>query len=233
MELVDEPGRGRVFEHRAMPGIADAIGDFRVRVDALARWLQDVAYLDVRDAGFRERGVWIVRRCRIRVEAFPRFAEPVVLRTFCSGVARFAVERRTSIRGERGALVEAVASWIWLDAETMRPARFPPEFLATFEESARERDVNMRLRQPAPPEGAEGIEWRFRADDVDVGDHINNSHYWAPLEEEWRGQEVAGFDGEIEYRDAAQPGPVRVLSDGAMRWIAGEDGSVKASIELG
>ena len=80
---------------------------------------------------------------------------------------------------------------------------------------------------PSPASGA------FRADDVDVGGHVNNSHYWAPLEEEWRGREVTAFDGEIEYLDAAQPGPARVLSDDAMRWITGEDGSVKASIELG
>ena len=44
----------------------------RVRLDGLARWLQDVAYADVEDAGLAERAVWVVRRTRIRVERFPR-----------------------------------------------------------------------------------------------------------------------------------------------------------------
>ena len=39
-----------------MPGIADAVGSGRVRVDAIARWLQDVAYADIIDAGFDEGG---------------------------------------------------------------------------------------------------------------------------------------------------------------------------------
>ena len=58
-----------------MPGIADAVGSGRVRVDAIARWLQDVAYADIIDAGFDEGGAWVVRRMRMRVEAFPRFGE--------------------------------------------------------------------------------------------------------------------------------------------------------------
>ena len=45
-----------------MPGIADAVGSGRVRVDAIARWLQDVAYADIIDAGFDEGGAWVVRR---------------------------------------------------------------------------------------------------------------------------------------------------------------------------
>jgi hypothetical protein len=57
------------------PGIADADGDGRCRLDAMARWLQDIAYADLIDAGFEGEGAWIVRRTRIRVEAFPRFGE--------------------------------------------------------------------------------------------------------------------------------------------------------------
>ena len=87
-----------------MPGIADAVGSGRVRVDAIARWLQDVAYADIIDAGFDEGGAWVVRRMRMRIEAFPRFGERVTLSTFCSGIGRFAAERRTSIRGETAAV---------------------------------------------------------------------------------------------------------------------------------
>src|SRR5919106_989154 len=144
MELVDWPG-GRSYERAMLPGIADADGSGRCRLDAIARWLQDIAYADVVDAGFQGRGAWNLRRTRIRVQAFPRFGEALELRTFCSGIGRFSAERRTSIRGERGAL-EAVALWICLDPDRGRPLRFPPEFISIYEESAGGRDANVRLR---------------------------------------------------------------------------------------
>jgi acyl-ACP thioesterase len=129
-ELVGEPGSGRIFERTLTPGIADGIGDMRIRLDAIARWLQDVAYADLIDAGFEQEGIWIVRRVRMRVRAFPRFGEEVTLRTFCSGVGRFSAERRTSVRGATGH-VDAVALWIWIDAGG-EPARFPDRFVSAL-----------------------------------------------------------------------------------------------------
>jgi acyl-ACP thioesterase len=212
------------------PGIADADGAGRCRLDAMARWLQDVAYLDLVDAGFEGRGAWIVRRTRIRVEAFPRFGEELHLRTFCSGIARFSAERRTSIRGEQ-ADVETVARWVCLDPERGRPMRFPPDFISTYEESAQGRDANVRRRHPDPPGGAERSAWFFRASEMDPAGHINNSHYWAPLEEELaEGPEPERIDAEIEFRDPAMPGEAAVLRDGSSMWVAGTDGTVHASI---
>jgi acyl-ACP thioesterase len=219
-----------VFERALRPGIADADGRGRVQLDAIARWLQDVAYLDLVDAGFEQRGIWIVRRTRIRVEAFPRFGEELTLRTFCSGLGRFSAERRTSIVGQ-DVRVEAVALWIWLDAETLRPARFPPEFIEAYAESAAGREANVRLRHPDPPPDCERSAFAFRATDVDVAGHVNNSHYWALLERELAtGPEPRALDAEIEYGEPAQPGEITVLSDGSSRWITDGAGGVLASI---
>jgi acyl-ACP thioesterase len=230
--LVDWPG-GRVFEQSFRPGIADADGIGRCRLDAMARWLQDIAYTDLVDAGFEGRGAWIVRRTRIRVEAFPRFGEEISLRTFCSGIGRFSAERRTSIRGESAAL-ETVALWVCLDPERGRPMRFPPEFISIYEESAGGRDANVRLRHPDPPEGAERSTWTFRASEMDPAGHINNSHYWTPLEEGLTaGPEPDRIDAEIEFRDPAMPGEVALLRDGTSLWIASTDGAVHASIVRG
>jgi acyl-ACP thioesterase len=212
------------------PGIADAESAGRCRLDAMARWLQDIAYADLIDAGFEDRGAWIVRRTRIRVEAFPRFGEELELRTFCSGIGRFSAERRTSIRGERAA-VETVALWICLDPERGRPMRFPPDFIALYEQSAGGRDANVRLRHPDPPSDADRSAWLFRASEMDPAGHINNSHYWAPLEEELaEGAEPQGIDTEIEYRDPAMAGEVTLLRSGSSMWIAGSEGAVHASI---
>ncbi len=230
-ELVaDEPESGRVFEHTLLPGIADGIGDMRIRLDAVARWLQDVAYADLIDAGFEQEGVWIVRRVRLRVQAFPRFGEPVTVRTFCSGVGRFSAERRSTVRGATGR-VDAVALWVWIDASG-EPMRFPERFVDIYGESAAGRGAPIRLRHPEPPAAAERSEWSFRAADVDVAGHVNNSHYWAPLEEQLAGTQPDGIDAEIEHREPALPGPAVVLRQGSGTWIAGADGAVHASIQL-
>ena len=212
------------------PGIADADAAGRCRLDAMARWLQDVAYADLIDAGFEGRGAWIVRRTRIRVEAFPRFGEGLTLRTFCSGIGRFSAERRTSIRGD-GANVEAVALWVCLDPERGRPMRFPADFIDAYEESAAGRDANVRLRHPDPPAEAERSAWVFRATEMDPAGHINNSHYWAPLEEELAaGPEPGSIDAEVEYRDPAMAGEAVLLRHGTSIWIASSEGAVHASV---
>jgi acyl-ACP thioesterase len=227
---VPYPGAGRAFERGTRPGIADADAGGRCRLDAIARWLQDVAYADLVDAGFEGRGAWIVRRTRIRVDAFPRFGEELALRTFCSGIGRFSAERRTSIRGTSAA-VETVALWICLDPDRGRPRRFEEDFIATYEASAAGRDANVRLRHPEPPEDAQRSTWTFRAAEIDPAGHINNSYYWVPLEEQLAGgPEPRSVDAELEYREPAQAGEAVLLRSGSSLWVAGGDGTLHASL---
>jgi acyl-ACP thioesterase len=212
------------------PGIADANPAGRCRLDAMARWLQDVAYADLIDAGFEGQGAWIVRRTRIRVDVFPRFGEGLSVRTFCSGFGRFSAERRTSIRGE-GAAVEAVSLWVCLDPERGRPMRFPPDFMAAYEVSAGGRNANVRLRHPDPPPDAERSAWHFRAAEMDTAAHINNSHYWVPLEERLTADsEPESIDVEVEYRDPAVAGEAVLLVHGSSMWIASPEGALNASL---
>jgi acyl-ACP thioesterase len=222
---------GRSYEQEMRPGVADADAAGRCRLDAIARWLQDVAYADLVDAGYTGGGAWIVRRTRIRVERFPRFGEQLTLRTFCSGIGRFSAERRTSVRGEEAA-VETVSLWVCLDPERGRPMRFPPDFLAVYEESAGGRDANVRLRHDDPPADADRSEWNFRLAEMDPAGHINNSHYWTPLEEELAGgPEPESIDAEIEYRNPAMPGDVVLLRQDSSLWIASADDVVHASLK--
>jgi acyl-ACP thioesterase len=205
-----------------------------VRLDAIARWLQDVAYADVEDAGLSNRAAWVVRRTRIRVERFPRFREPVTLSTFCSGLGRMWAERRTSIVGA-GALVETAALWVHLDPSAQRPVPFDDVETATWAASADGRQVKARLQHPTPPSDAERMPWRFRATDLDLARHVNNAAYWEPLEDQLisgpEDPEVA--DAEIEFREAAQPGDALVLRRPGSLWITAPDGRLHASIVIG
>lgn len=232
-ELVPRPRSGRVFEQVVKPGFADCTPSGRIRLDALARWLQDVAYADVVEAELADRAVWVVRRSRIRVERFPRFGETYLLATFCSGLGRMWAERRTTISrlGEAEGDVEAVSLWVHLDPVSWRPVPFSPEETSLYGTSADGRRVTARLRHSQPDASSPAEHWTFRATELDIAGHINNAAYWQPLEEELlAGPEPTRIDAEVEFRTPCQPGSKRLLRDGPRRWIVGEDGETHASL---
>jgi len=230
-ELIAPPAGARVYEERHRVGPADVTTAGRMRLDEIARWLQDLAYSDLVDAGLEDVGFWVVRRCRIRVERFPRFPSELRLRTFCSGLSPLAAERRTTIDGD-GSAAEAVAVWISLDPETRHPARLPERFRAAYGPVAGSRRARGRLRHPPPPEGAAYTTWTFRAADLDVAGHVNNAAYWEIIEERLAPELEGGLDAEIEYRAPAEAGIVSVLTSGDRLWVADGRGEPHASVRV-
>jgi acyl-ACP thioesterase len=232
-ELLPAPAAGRVFGDRFRAGLGDVAPTGRVRLDAIARWLQDAAFADVVDSGLRDDGVWVVRRLRMEVARFPRFGETVEVATWCSGTGALWAERRTTVRGDGGSLVEAVAVWVHLDGDGGRPRPLPDGFDAVYGASAAGRRVRARLSHPAAaPEGADATPWRFRAADLDLAQHVNNAVYWQALEEELArdGALPEPLDAEIEHRAAGDVGEATVLSAGDRLWIAARGGEVLATI---
>jgi acyl-ACP thioesterase len=229
------PG-GRTFSSPRRPGFADCAPSGRMRLDAIAGWLQDVAYADVEDAGLAEAAVWVVRRTRIRVGRFPRFGERFTLTTFCSGLGRMWAERRTDIiaDAEDQAAVEAVSLWVHLAPDDWRPVPLTAAELATYGGPITPRRVTARLRHPLPPSDVEGGGWEFRRSECDLADHVNNAAYWTPLEEELlAGADPDRLDAEIEYRTPAQAGPHMVIAQGPGRWIVSSEGLLHATMVIG
>jgi acyl-ACP thioesterase len=229
-EIVPVPDVGRIFRRELRPGLADAAPSGRVRLDGLARWVQDIAYADVDDAQVADESVWVVRRMRFRVERFPRFGEDVEALTFCSGYGRLWAERRVDFRSESGR-VEITGVWVHLNPRSGLPAPLPESFDRLWAESAQGRKVKARLRHPNPAGDEAASEWFFRRSDVDIAQHINNAAYWAPIEEVLGDPDA--MDAEIEFREPAQPGPARILVGDGIRWITAEDGRVHASVVFG
>jgi acyl-ACP thioesterase len=225
-EILPRADGVRAFAGPAFAGIADCAPSGRVRLDAVARWLQDIAYADVLDAGLESVAVWVVRRTRIRVNRWPRFAERFELTTFCSGLGRMWAERRTDIvrPGADAPDVEVVSLWVHLHPGRRLPFPLTETEVAAYSGPEPQRRVTARLRHPLPPASCgAGSEWTFRATELDLAEHVNNAAYWQPLEEELlqRDEEPGPVDIELEYRAPAQPGVKRWLAEGDVRWIAG------------
>lgn len=236
---------GRTFRFDRRPLLADCAPSGRARLDALARWMQDVAYADVEDAGLERVAVWVLRRHRIQVSRFPRFGERCVVSTFCCGIGRMWAQRRTTVTvaepdseavsepGSARPLVEATALWVHLDPERRLPSAVTEAERAVYASSVGNRNVTARLRHPRPEQVTGEWRWRFHHTDADIADHVNNAAYWEPFEDELLAapHEFAELDVELEFRSPAQPGPVRILAGRDRRWIvAPESEDVYASL---
>jgi len=204
MEMVPIPTVGRRFvaARRVRWGDADPTG--RLRLDGIARYLQDIGNDDTRDVGQDPSAPWVVRRTVIDVASAPRAGEILHLTTFCGGLGSRWAERRTSMLGDRGGSVEASSLWVHIDPASGRPARLPAAFVDAYGEAAGGREVPARLLLPAPPAGAPRRPWPLRATDLDGLAHVNNAATWEPVEDEVIRRRVQPRRAVLEYGDAIE-----------------------------
>jgi acyl-ACP thioesterase len=180
--LVAPPEEGRIYTSTRRIRLSDMDARGRLRLDAVARYLQDVASDDVDETGWgAPEHLWVVRRTRIDVLAPFLRDRMVELATWCSGLAPSAAGRRTSLVGDAGGRIEVDSAWIHLGPDG-RPARLDDRF-GVYAQAAAGRRVATRLVLPDPPADAPRTGWPLRAADVDLMGHLNNAVHWAAVEE--------------------------------------------------
>jgi acyl-ACP thioesterase len=216
---------GRVFAAHRRIRLSDTDASGRLRLDAVARYLQDVAADDVADAGWApDEHIWVVRRTEVHVvEPFARDTA-VGIETWCSGVAAAAAARRYSLTGDAGGRIEAESIWIHLGPD-LQPLRLGERFLSVYGSSADGRRASTRLELPAPGPAGARRDWPLRATDVDQLGHVNNAAYWAPLEDVWSDRLDGRLHGVLEYRRPVDLDErVELQTDGDLLWltVAGE-----------
>jgi acyl-ACP thioesterase len=209
-----------------------------VRLEALARYLQDVASDDGIDAAIDAELTWVVRRTALKIGRRPVLGEALEIVTWASGAGARWAERSTSIRARPGGpIVDATALWVCMDASTRRPARLSARFWEMYGEAVAGHSVSPRLTHPDPPAttAVNSRPWPLRVSDIDVFDHVNNAATWAALDDELHrsaGRRRVEW-AELEYRSAIDPDTSLSLSshmaaDEARIWLVGQ-GAVQAS----
>jgi len=179
--LVPPPASGRVFQSRTRIRLSDMDATGRLRLDAVARYLQDAATDDVEETGWgAPEHLWVLRS--IRIEVVVPFLEGgwVEIKTWGSGFSALAAGRRWSLAGDLGGRIEVDSVWIHLGPDA-RPARIGEGFDA-YAEAAGGRGVSTLLRLPPPPATALRARWPLRMTDLDVLGHVNNAVYWSAVE---------------------------------------------------
>jgi acyl-ACP thioesterase len=182
-----DPRGGRVFTAAArIVRSTDVTPAGRLRLDALARYLQEAAEDDLAEAGWAESYGWLVRRVAIAVRRYPAHRERVTLRTLCSATGPRWAGRTTTLAGPGGDdLIQARAVWAAVTLADGRPAPLGEMFYRLYGAAAQGRSVSARLFHPGPPEPKHrqpGRNWPLRASDFDTAGHVNNAIHWAAVE---------------------------------------------------
>src|SRR5690349_5436997 len=149
----------RVVEIVDRVGLGDVRPDGRMRLDAIARVLQDAADHDAATADVPQMGVWILRRLVLDIARTPRLRAELRATTWCSGVGARWAERRTDVHDGDQLCVAGTAIWVHVDPQTGAPAPLPPGFYELWAPSAHGRKVSSRLSHAPPPPDAAVRSW--------------------------------------------------------------------------
>ncbi|MBB3037670.1 acyl-[acyl-carrier-protein] thioesterase [Hoyosella altamirensis] len=177
--LMPLPHDGHVFTTNWPMRAGDVDKNWRLRLDGIARYLQDAGFdhLDAVDAR-AEHPAWVVRRSVIDVIQPPEFPSLVHINRWCSGLSSRWCSMRVRMTTDDGGLVETEGFWINFNAETLRPARITDRFEKLLSGTA----LTSRLRwqqwisdSPGPDDAV--TPFPLRSTDIDVMAHVNNAMY--------------------------------------------------------
>ncbi|WP_067567095.1 acyl-[acyl-carrier-protein] thioesterase [Nocardia acidivorans] len=158
----------------------------RLRFDAVARYLQDIAWEEMHSGFFhRTDPAWIVRRTIVDVVRPIHWPERVELTRWCSAMSTRWTNMRVRITSENGGLIETEGFWININEFTNMPTRISDEGLAELARTTSEHRLRWRpmLTDHTPPESDTDLTYPVRATDIDQYNHVNNAAYWQAVEQ--------------------------------------------------
>jgi acyl-ACP thioesterase len=179
---VPAPTTGRTFRVSYKIRLSDADATGRLRLDSVARFLQDAAIDDVGETGWgAPEHLWVLRAVRVDVLE-PFLADEVVaIVTWGSSFSALAAGRRWSLSGDAGGSIEVDSTWIHLGPDA-RPARIGEGF-DDYAEAAQGRVTSTKLTLAPPAHDRDRRVWQLRSTDIDRMGHVNNAAYWAAVEQ--------------------------------------------------
>ena len=214
------PELGRRFSVVRKVRLGDVTPKGRLRLDAVARYLQDVATDDSLDGGYDEPHSWVVRRTQMWVTSFPKYLDQVELTTWCGALGSHWAERRTQIKCAGDVAIECAALWVRVDFKTMKPVALTTELIKLLETATNGRKISSRLEigknlPDLNSNGATSQDWPIRFSDMDAVGHLNNAAYWEVLEEYLGANsgKRAPLLATVEHHGAIDPGnKVRIVT---------------------
>lgn len=228
IEFVPLPEHGRRFTTHGRVRLSDVSPTGLLRLDGVARVLQDAATDDWDACGIDTPFFWVARRSAFRwvSEYWPRYEDHLSATTWCAGTGAAWAERRTNVYTGEQLLFEAASLWVPINDQGM-PQRIPENFHHIFGEAMGGRKVSGRVDASLPPSDATHQPFTVRRSDLDVIGHVNNAAVWYAVTEV--------VDTPVRYGEVVHRGSVELGDDvdiarlGDALWLlVGDDVRVSA-----
>lgn len=217
----------RVFKAKRRVRVGDCDVHGNLRIDAVARYLQDVGFDDTNDLGLGDGGIWVARSIEIVAiskDNWPTRNQVVELETYCGGVGKVVAQRNVNIFNDGVKSIETKTLWVSLDQDAnLSPI---PTWLKDVYSNA--ESVSSKRQLSLKPKG-ESIDFPLRQTDLDINNHANNSLAFDALFEASHAVGVEDFSRVyIEYHapiDIADDTEIRIetTNSGFNAWLITEN----------
>ena len=140
-------------------------------------------------AKYQELGtLWLIREAGIEYLRPARFGETLNVKTWVGDFRRVRSRREYEMTlASSGELIaRAYTDWVYLDAQTLQPARIPDEMMAAFFPEGAPAEAPKREsfpEPPPPPSGAFTTQRRVVWHHLDTAGHMNSAWYLSLIED--------------------------------------------------
>lgn len=167
--------KDRKFTSSRRVRVSDCDEQGIARIDAIARYLQDIGFDDTNDIGVGDGGLWVARKVEIvfpQTANWPQRNDLVRLETFCGGVGSVCAQRMVNIFSAQEE-IKASTIWVHID-ENGRPKKVPSWLGKAYPEAKKIKPPRLS-KGSLDPKDRDKIEFFIRQSDFDVNGHVNNA----------------------------------------------------------
>ena len=178
------PDTGYIYTTSWPVTTGDVDDQLRLRMDGVARYIQEAGAENLVDAGEAEAHPhWIVNRTVIDVIEPIEWPNEVTLSRWCSALSTRWCTMRVDLVGADSGRIETEGFWIAINENTLTPLRVSDTLVEKFASTTTEHRLKWRKWLQDPPEVDTVVPFPLRRTDIDVFQHVTNTAYWHAIAE--------------------------------------------------
>lgn len=182
--LVAVPASGYVYQTGWRVGTSDIDVHMRLRLDGVARYIQEVGAEHLADAGLAEvHPHWIVLRTVIDVIDPIELPSDITFRRWCAALSTRWCSMRVQLEGSAGGRIETEGFWLCVNKDTLTPSRLVDGCIARFGTTTDNHRLKWRPWLTESIESSTDTPFPLRRTDIDPFEHVNNTIYWHGIHE--------------------------------------------------
>jgi acyl-ACP thioesterase len=182
LPLVPVPDDGYVYQTGWRLATSDIDEHRRLRLDGVARYIQEVGAEHLADAELAEvHPHWIVLRTVIDVIEPIELPSDITFRRWCAGLSSRWCNMRVQLEGAEGGRIETEGFWICMNKDTLTPSRLTDYCVERFGSTTEDHRLKWRpwvSEQIDSGPNTSVTPFPLRRTDIDLFEHVNNTIYW-------------------------------------------------------